>query len=288
VTVGITDLLKEVAFTGSLFYFYGMNNIQKRARPTILLFLFIFYCHKLTFIYGQGNFGLKIISVMDEMALVNSGSLHGLRNGEMLIVKRWIDPEYLHVGIVQTLEVREQRAAVKLVEPGEKSELMVGDLLFRTEEEFLRKTEGFRRLAWGTDRSRIDGLVYIFTDSLNTDLRYYGMLGDDLIFGGADIVEILYGFRSDKFYSVDMFFKGIDNFSRLFSYCIDAFGETETIEADINGYEWSGERSIRQLIYNTESGKGLVVWRVNRFAPPHPKANRKDAREAQGAQEKNE
>ena len=89
---GIIDRYKEVAFSGNFFYFWIMNNIQKLTRLTILLFLFIFYCHKSTFIYGQENFKLKIISVVDEMALVNGGSLHGLRNGEMLIVKRWVDP----------------------------------------------------------------------------------------------------------------------------------------------------------------------------------------------------
>ena len=255
-------LLKEVAFSGNFFYFWVMCNIQKRAKRTIYLFLFIFYCYQSTFIYGQENFELKIINVAGKVAHINGGISYGLRDVELLIVKRPVDTGYLHVGVAITVQVLEKQAIIELIENDEKSEFRVGDLIFRTEEEFLRKTEGFQRWCWGTDRSRIHGLVYIFTDSLNTDLRYYGLTEDELTCVGAEISDILYGFRGDKFCSVVMSFKGIDHFFKLFYYCVEAFGEMEKIGADINGYEWSGVRSVRRLIYNTESEKGLMVWRV--------------------------
>ena len=239
-----------------------MHNIKTRASRTIYLFLLIFYCYGSSVIYGQENFELKVINVAGNVAHINGGSSYGLRDVELLIVKRPIDTGYLHVGVAITVQVLEKQAIIELIEKDEKSEFRVGDLVFRTEEEFLRKTEGFQRWIWGTDRSRINGLVHIFTDSVNTDLQYYGLTEDDLNFGGAEVSEILYGFRDDKFCSIDMSFKGIDNFFKLFYHCVEAFGEMEKMETDINGYEWPGVRSVRRLIYNTENEKGLMVWRV--------------------------
>ncbi len=87
--------------------------------------------------------------------------------------------------------------------------------------------DGFRNFRWGMDQA-----AFLETDQKSIEghmgavqgVESFQLKNDDLEIGGVKADGIVYSFFKGKFASVDIDFKGFDNFEKLTAYCKKTFG----------------------------------------------------------------
>jgi len=100
--------------------------------------------------------------------------------------------------------------------------------------------DGFRDFKWGSnlevmresDPKLVEGHMGVMPG-----VKAFQRTDDDLNFGGIKADSITYTFYKDRFTSVSIDFRGIDNFEKLLVYCKKTFGPvTGTVVSRLEQY----------------------------------------------------
>ena len=134
-----------------------------------------------------------------------------------------------------------------------------GQLVHEGSSEFKPGSEpdGFRGIKWGTDISTLKDMVFI--DAIYRDMKRYERRGDELKIGEAKLDYIQYEFRKGRFYLVEMWFKGGENFNQIKETMFEIYGKGRSMTEKTEGYFWEGEKTDMIMIYDSEVGGGIMI-----------------------------
>ena len=114
--------------------------------------------------------------------------------------------------------------------------------------------DGFRGFKWGsdievmksTDPKLVEGHMGVMPG-----VKAYQRTDEDLDLGGIKADSITYTFYKDRFTSVSIDFRGIDNLERLLAYCKKTFGPaTGTVVSKLEQYAaFDSPKTGAMLIY---------------------------------------
>jgi hypothetical protein len=137
--------------------------------------------------------------------------------------------------------------------------ISTGQLVQEESPEFKPGSEpdGFRGIKWGTDISTLKDMVFI--DAIYKDMKRYERRGDELKIGKAKLDYIQYEFRKGRFYLVEMWFQGIENFNHVKETMFEIFGKGRSMSEKTEGYFWEGEKTDMIMIYDSETGGGIMI-----------------------------
>lgn len=233
--------------------------------------------------FSQERFNITQVFEGD-LAVINGGTNNGLKVGNKLIVKRYIESDYnyIDVGTIEIIKVIEDLSTVRFVRINTSGNLEVDDLVFESESDF-RKMSGFRDLVWGTNINTVADLIFQYTDPSYGGIDIYSRIGDELKIGTSKLDFIVYGFWQGKLYSVTIQTSGYMNFIGLKDACIEKFGNPYKPNIYIEEYVWSGDITDGYLGYNEFSEK--AVFRMSSYEIVTVMNNYKLQRAKEGAME---
>ena len=133
----------------------------------------------------------------------------------------------------------------------------------------LAQVDGFRGLKWGTEFSTVESEME-YKQTSKDGINYYRKLGDEMKIGKAELIELVYGFRENKFCSVLIAVKGQSNFEWLRDTTFERFGpptnrERENLE---NVYLWLSDPNGKIRLAWITLGFGAMEIRSKHFAEP--------------------
>lgn len=107
---------------------------------------------------------------------------------------------------------------------------------------FENEPDGFRGLKWQDDFSQHETNLSIVEDGKN--VKFYSKKDDQLKIGGAELEQIVYGFRENKFGYVIIKVNGYSNKSALIDAFKTQFGRGIKRNKYIDRYEWTGSTAM--------------------------------------------
>lgn len=126
--------------------------------------------------------------------------------------------------------------------------------------QFQNEPDGFRGLKWGTRLSDVaSALNFVEEDS---GVKFYSRKGDSLKLGDADVVAVKYGFWQDKFYTVQILYRGDTSDRLVRQHLFKEYGEGRSgtsREAGATILGWGGYTASVLYKYFPSSTEGRVV-----------------------------
>jgi hypothetical protein len=120
--------------------------------------------------------------------------------------------------------------------------------------------DGFRGIKWQTDIATLDPLHTMTVIEVMGPFTYYKKNQDDLNYGTASLVDIIYEFWNGKFSGVIMRLKGENQFRKLRDYCFARFGRgqrSKTLERlDVQDFYYNGLKTRMYLKYSDRDRLG--------------------------------
>ncbi len=134
-----------------------------------------------------------------------------------------------------------------------------GQLVGQEEAEFKAGSEpdGFRGIKWGADISTLKDMVFVMT--IDQNAKRYERKGDELRIGKAKLDYIQYEFRNGKFYLVEMWFEGIENFNYIKETIFEKYGRGRIMSEKTESYLWEGEKTEMIMIFDVDIGGGITI-----------------------------
>jgi hypothetical protein len=117
--------------------------------------------------------------------------------------------------------------------------------------------DGFRGIKWGTDISTLKDMV--FAMATDKDVKRYERKGDELKIGKAKLDYIQYEFRKGRFYLVEMWFQGIENFNHVKETMFETYGKGRIMPEKTESYFWEGEKTEMIMIFDVDIGGGITI-----------------------------
>ena len=117
--------------------------------------------------------------------------------------------------------------------------------------------DGFGGIKWGTDISTLKDMVLVMT--IDKDAKRYERKGDELKIGKAKLDYIHYEFRKGKFYLVEMWFQGIENFNHVKETIFEKYGKGRIMSEKTESYFWEGEKTDMIMIFDVDIGGGFTI-----------------------------
>lgn len=220
---------------------------------------------------ARGEQVFHVLKIQGQLALVDCGFETRLKPGQRLIVKRLIGAEFVDVGTVKIIEVRDNRAAVTLIKSKTPEQLHLGDMLFTSKDSFkqLEKTygtEGFRGITWGTDIERLQELDYFCSTGVeHQGMEFYDKLIDVSFIEKVEIDNIEYSFSKGKFVGFLINTTGESNFTALKDACVEKFGDAHCYTEEFSRYYWKTNRAIIILKYEDTASHGMLFIAARRM-----------------------
>jgi len=130
--------------------------------------------------------------------------------------------------------------------------LIILAVVINTAFAFQNEPDGFRDLKWG--------------DPPTGDMRYqlsiqgdkiYNRADDKMQLGNVKLTTINYFFYQGRFYVVDLWFDGKENYDLVKTLCRGMFGET-TSEEGLYKFTWGGEKACVFLSWNPVKKEGYL------------------------------
>ena len=115
----------------------------------------------------------------------------------------------------------------------------------------------FRGIKWGADISTLKDMVFVMTIDKNS--KRYERKGDELKMGKAKLDYIQYEFRKGKFYLVEMWFQGIENFNHVKETMFEKYGKGQIMSEKTESYFWEGEKTDMIMVYDADIGGGITI-----------------------------
>ena len=128
--------------------------------------------------------------------------------------------------------------------------------------------EGFRDMKWGatvSDIQKTKKLIMVSKDS--TKSTSTGVIsGDNLVIGGANLVNIGYTFWKDSLIGVLIFTKGEIDFNELKKASIEKFGKCSSTRSGMEeNCGWEDEESSTLLFYHHDTTEGGIIMSSKRM-----------------------
>jgi hypothetical protein len=77
--------------------------------------------------------------------------------------------------------------------------------------------------------------------------------------GKAKLDYIQYEFRKGKFYLVEMWFQGIENFNHVKETMFEKYGKGRIISEKTESYFWEGEKTDMIMVFDADIGGGITI-----------------------------
>ncbi len=114
--------------------------------------------------------------------------------------------------------------------------------------------DGFRGIKWQTDIVSLDPFRTMEVIEIMGPFTYYTKIKEDLRYGTADLVDIVYEFWNGKFSGVVVKVKGEDQFQKLKDYCFARFGEGQRsktyAQMQVQDFYYNGVKTRMYLKYS--------------------------------------
>jgi hypothetical protein len=114
--------------------------------------------------------------------------------------------------------------------------------------------DGFRGIKWQTDIVTLDPFHTMEVIAIVGPFTYYTKIKEDLRYGTANLVNIVYEFWNGKFSGVVMKVKGEDQFQKLKEYCFARFGEGQRskvyAQMQVQDFYYNGVKTRMYLKYS--------------------------------------
>jgi hypothetical protein len=114
--------------------------------------------------------------------------------------------------------------------------------------------DGFRGIKWQTDIVTLDPFRTMEVIAIMGPFTYYTKIKEELRYGTADLVDIIYEFWNGKFSGVVMKVKGEGQFQKLKDYCFARFGEGQRskiyAQMQVQDYYYNGVKTRMYLKYS--------------------------------------
>jgi hypothetical protein len=124
---------------------------------------------------------------------------------------------------------------------------------------FQNEPDGFRGIKWGTDIAALSGMTYESTDPSWGGVKKYSRKGETLSIGAAKLTTIHYCFWRDKLSSIEIKYKGYDNWTGLKNVLIEKFGMGGKPNRYMEHYIWFGPITAISAEYKELRRSGLVI-----------------------------
>jgi hypothetical protein len=115
----------------------------------------------------------------------------------------------------------------------------------------------FRGIKWGADISTLKDMVFVMT--IDKNAKRYERKGDELKMGKAKLDYIQYEFQKGKFYLVEMWFQGIENFNHVKETMFEKYGKGRIISEKTESYFWEGEKTDMIMVFDADIGGGITI-----------------------------
>jgi len=117
--------------------------------------------------------------------------------------------------------------------------------------------DGFRGIKWGTNISTLKDMVFLM--AIEKNVKRYERKADELKIGKAKLDYIHYEFRNGKFYLVEMWFHGIENFNHAKEVMFETYGRGRNMSEKTESYFWEGEKTDMIMIFDADMGGGITI-----------------------------
>ncbi|MFQ5994127.1 MAG: hypothetical protein ACE5K1_03455 [Acidiferrobacterales bacterium] len=124
---------------------------------------------------------------------------------------------------------------------------------------FQNEPDGFRGIQWGAPIAENQRELVLIENS--RDWKYYGRKKDRMVFEGAELVELAYGYYKGHFSAVLLATEGLESKRALLSAIQAKFGGGVKQPGKLDRYEWSGERTTIQLYCKSLHDRCSLVLR---------------------------
>jgi len=95
--------------------------------------------------------------------------------------------------------------------------------------------------------------------AIDRNAKRYERKGDELKIGKAKLDYIQYEFRKGKFYLVEMWFQGIENFNHVKETMFEKYGKGQIMSEKTESYFWEGEKTDMIMVYDADIGGGITI-----------------------------
>jgi hypothetical protein len=127
---------------------------------------------------------------------------------------------------------------------------------------FQNEPDGFGGIAWGTDVSSLNGMVFDSKYSWAAGTTsFYRKKDDSLRFGEAQLLSARYGFFEGKLSDVLIETRGRKNWLALKAACFEKYGQGFKENYYIENYRWSGEITSIILEYKEQEDLGTLLMK---------------------------
>lgn len=127
---------------------------------------------------------------------------------------------------------------------------------------FQNEPDSFRGIKWGTNINKLSdmggGLI-----QKGYPIKFYIKTNDKMKIGDAELDKIYYHFYKERFFGVQIYFTGFDNFQKLKTTFSQLYGEPTIPNQFVEGYDWLGSNIAIIFKYNEISGKGDILYSYN-------------------------
>lgn len=117
---------------------------------------------------------------------------------------------------------------------------------------FPNEPDGFGNIRWGIGIAELKDLNYIGSRGDRGEAKIFRRNNDIKSLGGAEIDSIEYEFFKDRFVSVTLRVKDLDNFVKLKNFLFEKHGRGEELIKGLRQFLWDGDKTIMLLISKQE------------------------------------
>ena len=116
-------------------------------------------------------------------------------------------------------------------------------------------------MAWRMTPTKISGLQKVETDPAFGGIDQYYLPDQPMVFAGAPIAGLVYGFWQNQLYSIMIWSEGRIGYRQLKHGVFSAYGRGIQRRLDVERYVWDEPQTQRLLEFDEERKIGLFIMR---------------------------